>query len=138
MKPNHLAIVTRNRDAMRDFLESVIGVTPHKHSGWYSLGDSGFLIHVIPIDEAERPPLSDLHHYYRHLALETSSLRGILASALGAGLEVFQMDMAGDEQKINDLTNSLEFGLRTLFVRDHDGNLWEFLERGHSLPALFE
>lgn len=134
---NHIGIVCKNFRSASKFLTDVLGCKPHEHEGWFRLPGSALLIHVIDIDEVVPPSEEELYHYYHHTAFETDDLYGILGRALDGGYRVFQMNMTGEESQIGERDDPLSFGLRTLFVRDEDGNLWEFLARGHSLDDLF-
>ena len=138
MRINHLALVTSNATQMDSFLVNVAGLLPHRVDGWYSVPDSGVSVHVIEISEAVVPVSEDLHHEYRHIAMEVDSLRSVLAAALRENYTVFQMSMTGDERPVEASDDALQFGLRTIFVRDSDRNLWEFVQRGFSDSALFE
>lgn len=134
---NHIGIVCNNFESASKFLMDVLGCGSHDHAGWFRLPNCTTLIHVIDIDEVVPPSEEELYHYYHHTAFETDDLHEILGRALSGGYHVFQMNMTGDESQVTERDDALSFGLRTLFVRDKDGNLWEFLARGHSLDDLF-
>jgi catechol 2,3-dioxygenase-like lactoylglutathione lyase family enzyme len=135
---NHLSVVSRNLAATEQFLTRVIRCERHQREGWYRLPGSATVIHVIELEDAVVPPDTDYFHYYTHVALEVASLRFITAESLKLGLRVFQMSSQGEERDIVSGTDSLDFGLATVFVQDPDRNLWEFAQRGHSWEALWE
>lgn len=138
MKIHHLSIVTRNFKKSREFIIKVLKMTRHRRqSGWFVSRDGAYQLHVIEISEA-RSNLKDMHHYYRHIAFEVPRLEPVVKAAQALKLKTFQMDVKGEEQEIaSDAAPNLDFGLKTVFVRDLDGNLWEFVQRRRSWNALF-
>lgn len=137
MKINHIAIICKNLTKANKFATRVLNLRQHaKHNSWFKATDNSLTVHVIEIEEA-KSNLKDMHHYYRHVALEVASLEKIVKSAIALKLRVFQMDENGEESIITKRTVHLDFGLRTVFVRDFDGNLWEFVQRGRSWADLW-
>lgn len=128
---NHVCLVVRNRTAADAFYVDTLGFKPHhKIASWLVLNNTSTL-HLVHIPEAK--DAGDLYHEVQHFALEVDDLREILGILLDAGKEPFQMDFEGKEQKITDRSDSLSFGLGTLFVHDPDRNLVEFLQEGRGI-----
>ncbi len=138
MAINHIGLVTADLQMLRRFLEHLLRASPHAQEDWFILPNSDVVIHIIEIEDAVRPSNHDMHHYYRHIAVEVEDIRTALSDSLKLNLAPFQMDMEGNEHIVESPSDSLSHGLRTLFVRDYDGNLWEFLQRGHSASVLFK
>ena len=49
------------------------------------------------------------------------------------GLRVTQGGFDGSERELTTAEDPMDFGVGTLFVRDPDGSLVEFLQQGHGL-----
>jgi catechol 2,3-dioxygenase-like lactoylglutathione lyase family enzyme len=62
-------------------------------------------------------------------------MRPVLHLLLDHGLRVFQTGFDGVELEITSREDPLEFGIGSIFVRDPDGNLIEFLQLGHGIFA---
>ncbi|MGD9560930.1 MAG: VOC family protein [Pyrinomonadaceae bacterium] len=136
---NHICVVATNLDKTRRFLETMIGCTQHPAmDSWFRIPDQETTIHVIDIEDADAPNEDDLFHYYRHAAFEVDDLKEICRRALTNKYVPFQMDVEGEEEIIDSPDSALDFGLKTVFVKDPDGNLWEFAQRGHSWDKLWE
>lgn len=135
---NHISIVARDLKSTKRFLCDILGYKQHHEvESWFINPDGGPSIHVIELDDAEVPSEEDMFHYYTHFAFETSSLVKLLKKVLKAKHRAFQMDMEGNEREVTSVSDDLSFGLKTLFVQDPDNNLWEFLQKGHSLPEFW-
>lgn len=135
---NHICVIIKNKERSKIFYEYFLGLTPHsQEENWYKVKGNGPTIHLIEIDEAEVPSEEDMHHYYRHFAFEVSSLSSVASKALELGFHPFQMDTEGEEHEITN-DNDLNFGIKTVFVRDPDSNLWEFVQKGHSWEMLWK
>ena len=136
---HHLTLVVRDQQKAVQFYQTILGYTPSGvQDSWLRPEGDGPMLHLIEIDDAELPAAEDMFHYYNHLAFEAPSLRNSLKSALSLGATVFQMDHQGEEHSVADENDSLEFGLKTLFVRDPDNNLIELVQRGFSWDELFK
>lgn len=136
---NHVCVVATNLDKTKQFLERMLDCTPHSAmESWFRIPGSGTTIHVIDIDDAIVPNEEELFHYYRHTAFEVADLREICKRGVEHGYLTFQMDLHGEERIIDAKDAALDFGLKTVFVRDPDGNLWEFAQRGLSWEKLWE
>jgi catechol 2,3-dioxygenase-like lactoylglutathione lyase family enzyme len=90
------------------------------------------------MDDPTVPDDEELFHYYRHTAFEVDDLREVCRRGVENGYLTFQMDIHGEESVIEASDAPLDFGLKTVFVRDPDGNLWEFAQRGLSWEKLWE
>jgi catechol 2,3-dioxygenase-like lactoylglutathione lyase family enzyme len=129
---HHVGLVVKDREAAERFYVGVLGLTrvPERPS-WLRLNATN-AIHIIPFGtgEAEHP-----HHGYRHVALQVADLRPVLHRLLDHGLRVFQAGFDGGEKAITCRDDPLDFGIGSIFVRDPDGNLIEFLRLGHGIFA---
>jgi len=137
VKINHLTVVVKNFEKACQFYEGFLGCTHHKEiDSWFYIPGTEHLLHVIDIEDAEVPSDEDMFHYYTHFALEVQNLRKVLEKAILLNLTVFQMDSEGEEHQIQSIQDDLSFGIKTLFIRDYDNNLWEFIQKGFSWDKL--
>ncbi len=128
---NHVCLVVRNLEAAKRFYCGALGFPSHHMvSSWLILNQKSTL-HLVSIPEVEVD--NSLYHEIQHFALQVLSLRGALRELLAAGATVFQMDFEGQERAVLTAEDPLDFGLGTIFTRDPDGNLVEFLEIGHGI-----
>ena len=128
---NHVGLVVRDLRAAERFYVDVLGLQRHHvRPSWFVLNATSTL-HLIPLADAaaEDPP----HHAYRHIALQVPDLRAVLRVLLAGGVRVAQIDFGGGEREVSSGDDSLDFGVGSLFVRDPDGNLIEFLQLGHGI-----
>jgi catechol 2,3-dioxygenase-like lactoylglutathione lyase family enzyme len=128
---NHVGLVVKDLAAADQFYNGVLGLPRHHvRPNWFVLNATSTL-HLIPLADpsAAEPP----HHAYRHVALQVDDLRAVLGVLLANGVRVFQADFQGGEQEVTAPDDPIDFGVGTLFVRDPDGNLIEFLQLGHGL-----
>lgn len=128
---NHVGIVVKDLAASERFYVDVLGLRRHHvRPNWFVLNATSTL-HLIPLADAAatEPP----HHAYRHVALEVTNLRAVLRLLLDGGVRVFQADFEGGERDVKSNDDPIDFGVGTLFVRDPDGNLIEFLQLGHGI-----
>ena len=136
---NHICVIIKNIEKSKIFYEEFLGLSPHGEiGGWYKVEGNGPTLHLIEIEDAEIPSEEDMHHYYRHFAFEVPSLNAVSSKALELGLHPFQMDSEGEEHDIMSTEDDLNFGIKTVFVRDPDNNLWEFVQKGHSWEMLWK
>lgn len=128
---HHVGIVVTNRSKAEAFYVGVLGLRRHpERASWFAIDDACAL-HLIPLGDATaREPA---HHAYRHVALQVADLRAVLRHLLAHGQRVFQADFDGNERVLRSSEDALDFGTGTLFVRDPDGNLVEFLQLGHGI-----
>jgi catechol 2,3-dioxygenase-like lactoylglutathione lyase family enzyme len=128
---NHVCLVVKNLEAAKRFYCDTLGFSVHhKVSSWLILNQKSTL-HLVNIPEAEVD--NSLYHEIQHFALQVPSLRGVLRELLAAGAPVFQMDFEGQERAVSTVEDPLDFGLGTIFTRDPDGNLVEFLQLSHGI-----
>lgn len=136
---NHICVIIKDKERSKKFYEDFLELSQHsEEENWYKVEGNGPTIHLIEIDEAEVPSEEDMHHYYRHFAFEVSSLKSVSSRALESGFHPFQMDTEGEEHEITSTDDDLNFGIKTVFVRDPDNNLWEFVQKGHSWEMLWK
>ena len=127
---HHVGLVVKDREVAERFYVDILGLerVPSRPS-WLRL-NATHAIHLIPFGSGEDEPR---HHRYRHVALQVADLRPVLHLLLDHGLRVFQTGFDGVEEEITSREDPLEFGIGSIFVRDPDGNLIEFLQLGHGI-----
>lgn len=131
---NHVGLVVSDLSAAQRFYGEVLGLRRHHvRPSWFVLNATSTL-HLIPLKDTAAADPS--HHAYRHVALQIPNLRAVLRVLLAAGLRVFQADFGGNEREVLAIDDPLDFGVGSLFARDPDGNLIEFLQLGHGLFTL--
>jgi catechol 2,3-dioxygenase-like lactoylglutathione lyase family enzyme len=128
---NHVCVVVKDIAAARQFYCGTLGLRPHhKVASWLILNNESTL-HLVHIPEAEVD--NSLYHEIQHFALQVPSLKAVLQELLEVNAEVFQMDFEGAERAVRSVDDPLAFGLGSIFTRDPDGNLMEFVQIGHGL-----
>ena len=130
---NHVNIVTTSAARTREFLVDVLGLEPHAVAPfWLVAGD--VTVHVIEAEDAR----SDTSVYRRlqHFAFEVDDLdevyRRLVAAPKHLGLAPFRMGLEMQEQPLR-AAQDIDEGIGTIFVRDRDGNLYEFVQLGRGL-----
>lgn len=128
---NHVCLVVRDRVAAEGFYIGVFGLQRHHvRPTWLVLNETSTL-HLVEIPEATSD--DTLYHEVQHFALQVVDLQAVLRRILEARLQPFQMDFEGNTRDVSDPEDPLGFGLGTVFVRDPDGNLVEFLQEGRGI-----
>jgi catechol 2,3-dioxygenase-like lactoylglutathione lyase family enzyme len=100
-------------------------------SNWLGWDGVNYPIHLMPPESTA--PSTGLS---KHIAIEVAALEPILAVLLGAGLAPFQAALTGERCPLNDINQSLDFGIGTIFLYDPDGNVIEFVEKGRGIFAI--
>jgi catechol 2,3-dioxygenase-like lactoylglutathione lyase family enzyme len=132
---HHVCLVVQDRKAAEAFYTGVLGFQPHhKVQSWLVLNDTSTL-HLIIIPGAA-PSNASPHRPVAHFALQVARLCDVLSLLMRAGQRPFQMDVTMKEHLLTDPGDPLTFGTGTLFVRDPDGNLIEFIEEGRGLFSV--
>jgi catechol 2,3-dioxygenase-like lactoylglutathione lyase family enzyme len=128
---HHVGLAVSDLQAAERFYAGVLGLRKHHARPFWFVLNATSTLHLIPLRDATaaEPP----HHAYRHVALQVPDLWATLRVLLAGGVRVFQADFAGRECDARSADDPLDFGVGTLFVRDPDGNLIEFLQQGHGL-----
>ena len=128
---NHICVVVRDKQAAENFYVGVLGLNRHhKIESWFVVTKETTL-HLVEIPEAEAT--ESLYHEIQHFALQVEDLPAAYDTLLDADLKPFQMDFQGTEKALSARNDPLSFGLGSVFVRDPDGNLVEFLEEGRGI-----
>ena len=132
---NHVNIVVTSAEAAREFLVDVLGLEPHPVVPvWFIAGN--VTVHVIEAEDAH----SDTSVYRRlqHVAFEVDDLdevyKRLVAAPEHLGLEPFRMGLDAQAQPLKT-AQDIDKGIGTLFVRDLDGNLYEFVQLGRGIYA---
>jgi catechol 2,3-dioxygenase-like lactoylglutathione lyase family enzyme len=128
---NHVGLVVKNLPVADQFYANVLGLKRHHvRPTWFVL-NRHCTLHLIPLGDpaATEPP----HHAYRHVALQVADLRAALHLLLTGKVRVIQVAFDGSEREITSPDDPMDFGVGSLFIRDPDGNLIEFLQRGHGI-----
>lgn len=129
---NHAGLVVRSAEAAERFYTGVLGFERHHRVPSWLVVNQSMCLHLIEIPEATIDR-DNLYHAVNHLALQVGELGSVLAALLEHNRAPFQMDFEGTERPITDKSDPLTFGIGTLFVRDDDDNLLEFIEEGRGL-----
>ena len=128
---NHVCVVVRDRVAAESFYVRIFEFQRHHARPTWLLLNETSTLHLVEIPEATVD--ESLYHEVQHFALQVLDLQAVLRRALASGLKPFQMDFEGNTRDVIDPEDALDFGLGTLFVRDPDGNLVEFLQEGRGI-----
>jgi catechol 2,3-dioxygenase-like lactoylglutathione lyase family enzyme len=131
---HHVGLVVKDLKRAEEFYIGFLGLKRHyQRSNWLILNSTSTL-HLIPLADAKA--IEPKHHAYRHVALQVSDLRAVLHILPASRPRLFQADLLGQERDVVSRDDTLDFGVGSLFVRDPDGNLIEFLQMGHGIfPA---
>jgi catechol 2,3-dioxygenase-like lactoylglutathione lyase family enzyme len=131
---HHVGLIVKDLKRAEEFYVGFLGLKRHRQrSNWLMLNATSTL-HLIPLaDPAASEPK---HHAYRYVALQLADVRAVLHILPASRPRMFQADLVGDERDVVSTGDKLDFGDGSLFVRDPDGNLIEFLQMGHGIfPA---
>ncbi len=131
---HHVGLVVKDMKRAEEFYVGFLGLRRHyQRSNWLILNATSTL-HLIPL--ADPAAIEPKHHAYRHVALQVADLRAVLHILPASRPRLFQADLLGQERDVVSMDDKLDFGVGSLFVRDPDGNLIEFLQLGHGIfPA---
>lgn len=138
LRLNHVSLRVTDLDRARAFYTGVLGLKPHpQKTNWLGVGQ-GCLIHLMTpaLDDAGTTPPTDPA---RHVALEVASLEEAVAALLKGGLRPYQATV--DQKSFRDVTSAdqpLDFGIGTVFVRDPDDNVIEFVQRGRGILGEYD
>jgi catechol 2,3-dioxygenase-like lactoylglutathione lyase family enzyme len=129
---NHACMRVTDLDRARDFYTGVLGLEPHpEKSNWLGVGQGcpiHLMEHTLSGDDVSDPA--------RHVALEVAHLEDVVALLLQNGCSPFQADVHQREHRpITSPVGLLDFGIGTVFVRDPDGNVIEFIQNGRGIFA---
>ncbi len=132
-------VVVANLQKSRRFFEAFLML---KNTGvnmdCYCLEGDSPDIYVKEIKDAV-VDLDQPGYHFRHLGFEVDKLENLIDRAVEFGFECFQMAYDGTVIPVPDSNSDLgRMPEQVIFIRDYDNNLWEFVERGRSLPMLFE
>ena len=113
----------------------VLGLEPHAVVPvWFVAGDVAF--HVIEMEDAHSD--QSVYRQLQHVALEVDDLNEVYERLTAApkylGLKPFRIGLDTQEQPLATLQD-IDKGIGTIFVRDSDGNLFEFVQLGRGIYA---
>jgi catechol 2,3-dioxygenase-like lactoylglutathione lyase family enzyme len=128
---NHVGLVVRDRAAAERFYIDILGFRPHHARPTWLVLNATSTMHLIPLPGADDG--DSRRHAYQHVALRVPDLRAVLRRLLDHDVGVFQADFNGERKSVTSPDDPLDFGVGSLFVRDPDGNMIEFLQIGHGL-----
>ena len=133
-------VVVNSIERSRYFFEEFLGLNGNGLNPIsYSINGINLNIDIREIKDATADPNQPGYHF-RHIGFEVDSLEKLIDSAVAYGFSCFQMNEEdGSPIPIpNSQADLSKMPEEVIFIRDYDNNLWEFVERGRSLPMLFE
>ncbi len=138
LRLNHVSMRVTDLDLARRFYTGILGLQPHpQKTNWLGAGQ-GCLVHLMTptLDNAGTATPTDPA---RHVALEVESLEETVATLLEAGLKPYQATV--DQKSFKAVASAdqpLDFGIGTVFVRDPDDNVIEFVQRGRGILGDYD
>ena len=131
---HHAGFATKDDVVAKEFWCGLLGFSecPEKRN-WLGWDGQTYPIHLMPHHAA-----LDAEGLSRHVAIEVTKLEAVLEKLLGAGLKPFQSSLSGERRDIVSIDQPLDFGIGTIFLRDSDGTVVEFVERGRGIFAILE
>ena len=130
---NHVNVIVSSAARNREFLVDVLGLEPHDVMPvWFVAGD--VVIHVIEAEDAGGD--TSVYKKLQHFAFEVDDLDEVYGRLVAApkrlGLEPFRMGVDMQAQPL-ETPQDIDEGIGTIFVRDRDGNLFEFIQPGRGI-----
>ena len=152
LRLNHVSLRVTDLDRARAFYTGILGLAPHpQKTNWLGAGQ-GCLIHLMTptLDDAGGAPAPDdtpapartdpaRTDPARHVALEVASLEEAVAALLKGGARPYQATV--DQKSFRAIATAdqpLDFGIGTVFVRDPDDNVIEFVQRGRGILGEYD
>ena len=138
LRLNHVSMRVTDLDLARRFYTGILGLQPHpQKTNWLGAGQ-GCLVHLMTptLDTAGTATPTDPA---RHVALEVESLEETVATLLETGLKPYQATV--DQKSFKAVASAdqpLDFGIGTVFVRDPDDNVIEFVQRGRGILGDYD
>ena len=129
---HHVCVIVRDVDAARSWYADNLGLTVHPTKpNWLLCGPRG-AVHLLPCPPwgAEPIPRSGAH-----LAIHVEQLEAVRDRLLEAGLQPYQQAMDWGIREITSPSDTLDWGIGTLFVDDPDGNTIEFVQAQRGIFA---
>jgi catechol 2,3-dioxygenase-like lactoylglutathione lyase family enzyme len=149
LRADHYMIVCTDPAKTADFLVKVVGLdqTPSDPER-FSAAD-GFEVHICPVTAFDPnihkhnwmpdglPAFSDsFASRATHLCFRVDSLQDVLTRIFAyGGIQPFSLNVECAVDQITSATQPLTFGSRSVYVKDPDQNLFEFVQAGISLEA---
>lgn len=126
---HHVCVIVRDVDAARFWYANTLGLTVHPTKrNWLLCGPRG-AVHLLPCPPWGSNPRP---RSGAHLAIHVAELEPVRDRLLAAGTKPYQQSFEWEIREIVSPSDTLDWGLGTLFVDDPDGNTIEFVqaERG--------
>ena len=130
---NHVNVIVSSAARNREFLVDVLGLEPHDVMPvWFVAGD--VTVHVIEMENVGSD--TSIYKKLQHFAFEVDDLDEVYERLTAApehlGLEPFRIGIDMQEQPLVT-PQDIDEGIGTIFVRDLDGNLFEFVQPGRGI-----
>jgi catechol 2,3-dioxygenase-like lactoylglutathione lyase family enzyme len=127
---NHMNIIVQDMMRARAFIEGFLGLRRHStFESAYIIGDEDPLLVVLEFPKARTPDLAhDHHHRRRGITLVVDSLPELCKKSLAFGLSLFIIKSDGSEIPLRQATRDDFDAVAAIGVRDHDANLWRFVQ----------
>jgi catechol 2,3-dioxygenase-like lactoylglutathione lyase family enzyme len=132
---HHVCVIVRDVDAARSWYARTLGLTVHPTKrNWLLCGPRG-AVHLLPC-----PPWGSLPQPRSgaHLAIHVEELEPVRDRLLEVGAKPYQQALDWGIREIVSTSDSLDWGLGTLFVDDPDGNTIEFVQAERGIFAEHE
>jgi catechol 2,3-dioxygenase-like lactoylglutathione lyase family enzyme len=132
---NHVSLRVANIAQASAFYAGVLGLRPHPQKpNWLGAGQ-GCIIHLMEKTVEPDGPVDPA----RHVALDVDSLEDVVALLLRHDCQPYQATVDQRQHKaIVSADQPLDFGIGTVFVRDRDGNIVEFVQKGRGILGEFD
>lgn len=132
-KINHINVVVSNVASTQEFLVDVLGFEPHPIVPvWFIAGD--VTVHLVETEDAASD--RSVYRQLQHPAFEVDDLDEVYERLVAAPkrLKLVPFRMGPDMQvRPLDTPQDIDKGIGTIFVRDPDGNLFEFVQPGRGI-----
>lgn len=146
LAPDHVMLVVSDAERARQFYRDVLGLPSRDYDPDRFFLEDGFEIHLCPVDPGDPstyaadwatekgPAFSEsFSEAAKHLALRVDDVHAMASKLFTASAQPFSLDVACAMEPIASATQLVNFGTKSVYVRDPDGNLIEFVQEGVSI-----